>query len=208
MSARKQPKPSNIVEFKRESDPRKGLTFKQVRFCEQYILCEGNKAKAAVRAGYSAKSAIWQASEIYRNPLVQTYIQYLLRDQHDNVSASIAEIKRRMTLGLRGELKEEVVMMETTTTTKKDKKGRNVKITKTKPILVEKRISIRDSIESAKLFGSLYDFNDDLPGDANGKSTDDNLLRALKSRKVNIEVPSDVQFEEDEPDVDGKKPED
>lgn len=202
MSARKGPRNENICEFKRDSDPRKGLTFKQVRFAEQYILCDGNKSKAAIRAGYSAKSAIWQASELAKNPTVRAYIQYLLQDQQDNINASIAEVKRRMTLGLRGELKEQVVMMETTTTTKKDKKGHNVKITKSKPVLVEKRISIRDSIESAKLFGQLFDVTDESLTPGKGSTTDDRMLDAMKKRKITIDVPNDVTFEEDEIDAD------
>lgn len=201
MSARKQPRQSNIVEFK--TDPRKGLTFKQVKFCEQYILCDGCKSKAAMRAGYSAKSSIWQGSELAKNPLVQAYITYLLKDQQADIMASISEVKQRMTKGLRGELKDEVIVTKTVTTHKKDKKGRNVTVTKSEPMIVEKRISLRDSIEAAKLYGQFLQVNDDGFGNAN-ETTDDKLLKALGKRNVQIQIPTNVTFEEDEVDVDAE----
>lgn len=48
----------------------RGLTALQSRFVEQYLL-DGNATKAALRAGYSARSAAALGSRALRNPQVQ-----------------------------------------------------------------------------------------------------------------------------------------
>jgi len=195
MSAKKQPKPSTIAEYK--TGILKGLNFRQRRFAEYYVI-EGNKAKAALKAGYSANSASWQARELYNNPTIRAYIEFLIADQDVEIMASIEEAKRRMTKGFRGELKEEVIVMQTTITTKRDKKGKPVKVTKTVPKIVQKCISIRDSIEATKLYVDLMS-HAPTAVDANAPMpTDEALLKALKERKVEIVLPKETEFEEPE----------
>jgi phage terminase small subunit len=175
----------------------KGLNFRQRRFAEYYVI-EGNKAKAALKAGYSANSASWQARELYNNPTIRAYIEFLIADQDVEIMASIEEAKRRMTKGFRGELKEEVIVMQTTITTKRDKKGKPVKVTKTVPKIVQKCISIRDSIEATKLYVDLMS-HAPTAVDANAPMpTDEALLKALKERKVEIVLPKETEFEEPE----------
>lgn len=50
------------------------LDFKQQRFCEEYII-DWNGNKAAIRAGYSPRSARAQASTLLTKPNIQAYIQ-------------------------------------------------------------------------------------------------------------------------------------
>lgn len=193
MSSKKQPKPSNIAEFK--TGVLKGLTFKQRKFAEFYVI-EGNKTKAAIRAGYSANSASWQGTELTRNAEVIAYIQFLLGEQDKEIMASVEEAKRRMTLGFRGELKEEVVVMQTTTTRTKGKT-----VTKTKPVIIKKAISIRDSIEATKLYVDLLGIDKTEVEGTKPASTDDKILAALNDRKVNVDVPEGVVYEEDKDDA-------
>lgn len=54
----------------------KSLTEKQKRFCEEYII-DLNGAMAAIRTGYSEKTAKEQASRLLTNVNVQEYIQCL-----------------------------------------------------------------------------------------------------------------------------------
>lgn len=49
------------------------LTPKQKRFCEEYLI-DLNATQAAIRAGYSPKTAEQTASRLLRNVKVQEYI--------------------------------------------------------------------------------------------------------------------------------------
>ena len=58
------------------------LTPKQQRFVEEYMV-DSNKTQAAVRAGYSAKSAPQQGAALYKNAKVQKAI----RERRKGISA-------------------------------------------------------------------------------------------------------------------------
>ncbi len=60
----------------------KKLEPKQIRFCEEYIV-DRNGAQAAIRAGYSPKTAIEQASRLLTKAHVQQYLNELIREQAD-----------------------------------------------------------------------------------------------------------------------------
>ena len=63
-----------MAKQKTKSRPGKnGLTDKQKRFCDEY-LCDMNATQAAIRAGYSPKTAEQTASRLLRNVKVQEYI--------------------------------------------------------------------------------------------------------------------------------------
>lgn len=57
-----------------------GLTPKQAAFCEQYIV-DLNGTQAAIRAGYTAKTASVQAARLLANAKIQAYIQQLKQQQ-------------------------------------------------------------------------------------------------------------------------------
>ncbi len=52
------------------------LNTKQKRFCEQYLV-DGNATKAAIRAGYSQRSASSIGNENLKKPKIQRYISQL-----------------------------------------------------------------------------------------------------------------------------------
>ena len=201
MSARKQPKPSNIVEYK--TYPRLSLTAKQAKYAEQYVLL-GDKTKAALAAGYGAKTASWQANKNNTLQPVQEYIKYLLQTQESDLYASLPETRRRLAEAIRGNLEEEVVMMATTTTKKKDKHGRPVIITKTEPVVAKKKISLRDSLKAAELaWVAMGDMKVDIEQETAKSKTDEALLKALNEHKVlNMPDPAKITYEEDAPDGD------
>lgn len=58
----------------------KKLTDKQKRFCEEYIV-DLNATQAAIRAGYSEKTARFTAAENLTKPNIQTYISELQKQQ-------------------------------------------------------------------------------------------------------------------------------
>ena len=91
---------SNVKKKKTAKKPKKPikkqLTGKQMRFCEEYVI-DNNATKAAIRAGYSKKTAGSVGSENLKKPEIQKQILRLQKE-----IAEKAEITRD---GLLSELK-------------------------------------------------------------------------------------------------------
>ena len=62
----------------------KDLTFRERKFCEEYLKC-GRKAEAALIAGYSEKSAAVQASKLLKRKRVAEYIKALQKEAKDQL---------------------------------------------------------------------------------------------------------------------------
>lgn len=197
MSSKKIPRVSNIVEFK--LGDRKGLTLKQKRFAEYYVIL-GNRTQAAIKAGYSVKTSSSQGSELLNNPTVRAYVGKLIAIQDDEIMASVEEAKRRMTKGMRGELTEEVVVMVKKEKIYYDKKGKKVIQKTEEPQIVDKKIMVRDQIESTKLFLNIADQISNT-GQSDVSSIDSKLIMALNKRSVEAQPIDGIEFEEDEEDV-------
>lgn len=77
------------------------LTPKQAKFCEQFIV-DLNATQAAIRAGYSSKSARFQASALLTNPNISSRIEELRKSQSkrteltaDYVLSGLQEVAER-----------------------------------------------------------------------------------------------------------------
>jgi phage terminase small subunit len=70
-----------------------GLTPKQQRFCEEYIL-DLNGTKAAIRAGYSPNSAQQIATENLSKPLVQEEVERLLEKRSGKLAIKAEDVLR------------------------------------------------------------------------------------------------------------------
>lgn len=81
---------------------------KQLRFCEEYII-DHNATQAAIRAGYSPKSARTQASELLTKPNIQEKIQELAEKVSTENIATAEEVLEHFTKVMRGELFDQVV---------------------------------------------------------------------------------------------------
>ena len=81
---------------------------KQVRFCEEYII-DHNATQAAIRAGYSPKTAGVQACELLKNPNIQEKIQELSEKVTTSAIASAEEVLEHFTKVMRGEMFDQVV---------------------------------------------------------------------------------------------------
>lgn len=66
------------------------LTEKQKKFCEEYII-DFNATQAAIRAGYSEKTAKVIANENLTKPYIQIYIQCIIkkREQRTEITADM-----------------------------------------------------------------------------------------------------------------------
>lgn len=79
------------------------LTPKQRLFCEEYLI-DLNATRAAIRAGYSEKTAATIGNENMRKPLIKAYINKAMNSKLESTIATQEEVLETLTAILRGEL--------------------------------------------------------------------------------------------------------
>lgn len=89
------------------------LTKKQKVFADEYLL-DTNATQAAIRAGYSEKTAYSQGQRMLKNVEVQSYIDEQLEKVHNEKIADASEVMMYLTSVLRGESLSEIVIVEGT----------------------------------------------------------------------------------------------
>lgn len=72
------------------------MTAKQKRFCDEYLI-DCNATQAAIRAGYSPKTAQAIGSENLKKPVVKKYINEHLEISHNDAVMSAEEVLMRLT---------------------------------------------------------------------------------------------------------------
>lgn len=87
-----------------------GMTAKQQRFCDEYLI-DLDGTKAAIRAGYSPKTASAIASENLRKPKVREYIDVRMAEKEKQLIADQDEVLKYLTSVLRGQSQSEVVVV-------------------------------------------------------------------------------------------------
>lgn len=87
------------------------MTNKQKRFADEYLI-DCNAKQAAIRAGYSEKTAKEQGARLLTNANVKAYIDEQLAALSDETIANAEEIMRYLTSVLRGNSSAEVVVVE------------------------------------------------------------------------------------------------
>lgn len=113
------------------------LTEKQKRFCEEYVK-DANAKQAAIRAGYSGKTAYSIGNENLNKPELRAYMDEVLDKMQSERVADAQEIIEYLTSVMRGETKEEVVSLN---------KGAAVKIS------VD--TSSKDRLKAAEMLGKV-----------------------------------------------------
>jgi phage terminase small subunit len=86
------------------------MTAKQQRFCDEYLI-DLDGTKAAIRAGYSPRTASAIASENLRKPKLQQYIAGRMAEKEKQLIADQDEVLRYLTAVLRGESESEIVVV-------------------------------------------------------------------------------------------------
>ena len=86
-----------------------GLTEKQRRFCDEYLI-DLNATQAAIRAGYSPKTAAAIAAENLTKPKVTENIKKRMDEKEDALIAKQDEVRKYLTAVMRREMKEFVVV--------------------------------------------------------------------------------------------------
>ena len=120
------------------------MTPRQEKFCVEYLI-DLNATQAAIRAGYSTRTAEALASRLLRNVNIRGRIKELQDKVFEDGMMSAAEALWRLSKAGRGELKEEVVVTE----------GVGDGFSEAK--IIKKQISARDQIKALELMGKRHD---------------------------------------------------
>lgn len=91
----------------------KRMTAKQRIFCEEYLI-DLNATQAAIRAGYSKKTAKQMGTENLAKPAIKEYISARMAEKQSALIADQDEVLRYLTAVMRGESRSSVVVVEST----------------------------------------------------------------------------------------------
>lgn len=86
------------------------MTDKQKRFCDEYLI-DCNATQAAIRAGYSPKTAYSIGEENLKKPKLKTYIDERLEQLHNEKTADAQEVLEYLTSVMRGEHTEQTLAL-------------------------------------------------------------------------------------------------
>lgn len=87
------------------------LTEKQKRFCDEYLI-DLNATQAAIRAGYSKKTAYSIGAENLTKPEIQSFIRERLDEKAKMLIASQDDILRYLTSVMQGDSRSAVIVNE------------------------------------------------------------------------------------------------
>lgn len=121
----------------------KKLTAKQQRFCDEYLI-DLNATQAAIKAGYSAKTAKVIGSENLTKPNIKEYIEERMAEKEKKLIADQDEVLKYLTSVLRGEGYEEMVVVE------------GCGDGHSKATTVTRDVSPKDRLKAAELLGKRY----------------------------------------------------
>lgn len=135
------------------------LTEKQKRFCDEYLI-DLNGTQAAIRAGYSEKTAKQIANENLTKPYLREYIDKRLAEKEKELIADQDEVMKYLTAVMRREKTENVVvtLREEITKDVPDEQGKMRKqtIKREIPQIVEIPTMVKDSNKAAELLGKAF----------------------------------------------------
>lgn len=86
------------------------MTEKQKRFCDEYLI-DLNATQAAIRAGYSKKTAQQMGAENLLKPVVKEFIAARMSEKESRLIADQDEVLKFLTAVMRGEEKDEKPMV-------------------------------------------------------------------------------------------------
>lgn len=131
------------------------MTEKQKLFCEEYLI-DLNATQAALRAGYSEKTAYSIGNENLKKPEIQEYIQKRLKEKEDALIAKQDEVLKTLTAVMRREKLETVVVTCKARKSHYDDKGKKVTDEAELPICVEIPTKVSDVNKAAEMLGKYY----------------------------------------------------
>jgi phage terminase small subunit len=119
------------------------LTAKQQRFCDEYLI-DLNATQAAIRAGYSKKTAYSIGVENLKKPELKKYIDKRMAEKESKLIADQDEVLKYLTSVLRGQSKSTEIVVEGI--------GDGCSSART----IKKEPSEKDKLKAAELLGKRY----------------------------------------------------
>lgn len=119
------------------------LTAKQQRFCDEYLI-DLNATQAAIRAGYSKRSARQIADKNMSKDYIREYIDKRLAEKETELIADQDEVLKYLTSVLRGESQSTEIVVEGI--------GEGCSEART----IQKEPSEKDRLKAAELLGKRY----------------------------------------------------
>jgi len=135
------------------------MTDKQKRFCDEYLI-DCNATQAAIRAGYSRKTAHAIGDENLKKPEIKGYIEERLTEISSRKTADAKEVMEYLTAVMRGEHTEQVLRLVGNGTQRIDTMN----------------VTEKDRLKAAELIGKRYGLfkeNVDLNGNVGVTIVDD-----------------------------------
>lgn len=121
----------------------KKMTEKQKRFCDEYLV-DLNATQAAIRAGYSRKTARNIATENLAKPNIKNYIEKRMAEKEKELIADQDEVLRYLTSVMRGQSQSTELVVE----------GVGDGCSEARTIMKEP--SEKDRLKAAELLGKRY----------------------------------------------------
>ena len=115
------------------------MTPRQRKFCDEYLI-SGNATEAAIKAGYSPKTAKQTGSENLAKPDLRAYIDEQLAKIHSAKIADAEEVMKYLTSVMRGEHTEQVLKLV----------GEGVQT------VTDIDVSAKERLKAAELIGKRY----------------------------------------------------
>lgn len=115
------------------------MTPRQRKFCDEYLI-SGNATEAAIKAGYSRKTAKQTGSENLAKPDLKAYIETELEKLHSAKIADAEEVMKYLTSVMRGEHTEQVLKLV----------GEGVQT------VTDIDVSAKERLKAAELIGKRY----------------------------------------------------
>lgn len=119
------------------------LTAKQQRFCDEYLI-DLNATQAAIRAGYSKKTANRIGTENLSKLVIKQYIEARMAEKESKLIADQDEVLKYLTSVLRGESQSTEIVIEGI--------GDGMSEART----IDKAPSEKDRLKAAELLGKRY----------------------------------------------------
>lgn len=120
-----------------------GMTAKQKMFCDEYLI-DLNATQAAIRAGYSKRTARKIGQENLTKPDIKAYIERRMAEKQSKLIADQDEVLKYLTSVLRGETQSEVVVVE------------NIGDFRSEARTMQKAPDEKERLRAAELLGKRY----------------------------------------------------
>lgn len=86
------------------------MNARQKKFCDEYLI-DCNAKQAAIRAGYSEKTAYSIGQRLLKNVEVKAYLDEQLELLHNQKTADVQEVLEYLTAVMRGEHREQILQL-------------------------------------------------------------------------------------------------